>query len=119
MIGEEPYRQRAYYRRVSAYVVVDIHRTDQERAARYSARSGPSVERHGGRFLARGGKTVTLEGGWDPERLVVIEFESVAAAKAWYDSADYSEIRAIRDGAGEWRMVVVEGMPPGPVSLDP
>ena len=67
VIGGEPYRQRAYHRRVAAYVVVDIHRTDLERAARYSARSGPSVERHGGRFLARGGKTVTLEGGWDPD----------------------------------------------------
>ena len=46
----------------------------------------------------------------------MIEFESVAAAKAWYDSADYRKIRAIRDSAGEWRMVVVEEMPPGPVS---
>lgn len=51
-----------------------------------------------------------LEGGLDPERLVVIEFESVEAAEAWYDSVDYREIRAIREGAGEWRMVVVEGM---------
>lgn len=103
---------------MAAYVVVDVHRTDLERAARYSERSGPSVERHGGRFLARGGTTVTLEGDWDPERLVVIEFESVVAAKAWYDSADYREIRAIRDGAGEWRMVVVEGMPSGPFSSE-
>ncbi len=97
---------------MAAYVVVDVHRTDMERAARYSAQSGPSVERHGGRFLARGGKTVTLEGGWDPERLVVIEFESVDAAKAWYDSEEYREIREIRDGAGTWRMVVIEGVVP-------
>ena len=96
---------------MAAYVVVDVHRTDLERAGRYSEQSGPSVERHGGRFLARGGRTVTLEGGWGPERLVVIEFESVEAAQAWYDSVDYGDIRAIREGAGEWRMVVIEGMP--------
>jgi uncharacterized protein (DUF1330 family) len=42
--------------------------------------------------------------------LVVIEFESVGAAQAWYDSDDYREIRKMRDGAGEWRMVVVEGV---------
>ncbi len=58
-----------------AYLVVDVHRTDRERASRYSERSGPSVVRHGGRYLARGGTTVTLEGDWEPDRLVVIEFE--------------------------------------------
>jgi uncharacterized protein (DUF1330 family) len=95
---------------MAAYLVVDIHRTNVEQATRYSARSGPSVERHGGRYLARGGETVTLEGDWDPERLVVIEFESVEAARAWYESADYQEIKTLREGAGEWRMVVVEGV---------
>ena len=76
-----------------AYLVVDVHRTDRERASRYSERSGPSVVRHGGRYLARGRATATLEGDWEPDRLVVIEFESVEAARAWYDSDDYREIR--------------------------
>jgi uncharacterized protein (DUF1330 family) len=42
----------------------------------------------------------------------VIEFASVEAARAWYDSADYQEIKTLREGAGEWRMVVVEGVRP-------
>jgi uncharacterized protein (DUF1330 family) len=95
---------------VAAYVVVDVDRTDPERAARYSEMSGPSVERHGGRFLARGGALAVLEGDWNPSRLVVIEFASVEAAQAWYDSDDYREARAVRDGAGTWRMVVVTGI---------
>ena len=95
---------------MAAYVVVDVLRTDLGPAARYSEQSGPSVARHGGRFLARGGRTEVLEGQWDPERLVVIEFQSVEAAKAWYDSEDYRAIREIRRGAGEWRMVLVEGL---------
>jgi len=93
-----------------AYLVVDVHRTDPERASRYSERSGPSVVRHGGRYLARGGTTVTLEGDWEPDRLVVIEFESIEAAQAWYDSDHYRDIRRMREGAGEWRMVVVDGV---------
>ena len=93
-----------------AYVVVDVQRTDLERALRYSTASGPSVERHGGRFLARGGATQVLEGDWDPERLVIIRFDSAAAAQAWYDSDDYLEARAIREEAGTWRMVVVDGV---------
>ena len=95
---------------MAAYVVVDVQRSDLERAARYSEASGPSVERHGGRFLARGGATLVLEGDWDPERLVVIEFESADAAQAWFDSDDYREARAIREDAGTWRMVVVDGV---------
>jgi len=95
---------------VAAYVVVDVERTDLERAARYSEMSGPSVERHGGRFLARGGALDVLEGDWEPERLVVIEFASTEAARAWFDSDDYREARAVREGAGNWRMVVVNGV---------
>jgi uncharacterized protein (DUF1330 family) len=95
---------------VAAYVVVDVERTDLERAAQYSEMSGPSVERHGGRFLARGGALDVLEGDWEPERLVVIEFASTDAARAWFDSDDYREARAVREGAGNWRMVVVNGV---------
>jgi len=94
---------------VAAYVVVDVERTDLERAARYSEMSGPSVERHGGRFLARGGAIRVLEGSWQPQRLVVIEFESADAAQAWYDSEDYRAARGVRRDAGNWRMVVVDG----------
>ena len=72
--------------------------------------SGPSVARHGGRFLARGGALDVLEGDWEPERLVVIEFASTEAARAWFDSDDYREARAVREGAGNWRMVVVDGV---------
>jgi uncharacterized protein (DUF1330 family) len=95
---------------VPAYVVVDVERTDPERAARYSEMSGPSVARHGGRFLARGGALRVLEGEWQPERLVIIEFASADAARIWYESDDYREARAVREGAGSWRMVVVDGV---------
>lgn len=44
------------------------------------------------------------------ERLVIIEFESAERAQAWYDAHDFREARAIRDGAGTWRMVIVDGV---------
>src|SRR5438270_3255534 len=95
-----------------AYVVVDVTRTDLDRARRYSQLSKPSVERHGGHFLARGGTTFVLEGDWDPQRLVVIEFPSAQQAREWYESPDYQEARAVREGAGTWQMVIVEGATP-------
>jgi uncharacterized protein (DUF1330 family) len=92
------------------YVVVDITPTDADRAARYRELSGPSVERHGGRFLARGGALTVLEGNWEPARIVIIEFPSSDAAQVWFDSDDYRQARAVREGAGTWRMVVVDGL---------
>jgi uncharacterized protein (DUF1330 family) len=94
---------------MSAYVVVDVQITDAGKGAEYSKLSGPSVERHGGRYVGRGSPAAFLEGDWNPDRVVVIEFASVEAAKQWYDSEDYRHARRVREGAGTWRMVVVEG----------
>jgi uncharacterized protein (DUF1330 family) len=53
---------------------------------------------------------IVLDGDWEPERLVVIEFPSPDAARSWFDSDDYRRARAVREGAGTWQMVVVDGM---------
>jgi uncharacterized protein (DUF1330 family) len=95
---------------VPAYAVIDVDATDEEKAARYRELSGPSVEQHGGRFIVRGGAMDVLEGDWRPKRLVVIEFPSADAARTWYESEEYREARAVREGAGAWRMVVVDGV---------
>ena len=92
--------------------MVDVRITDPERAARYAAVSPATVERYGGRYLARGGAISVLEGGWDPKRLVVIEFPSIEKAREWYDSPEYREVRRLREGAGEWRVLLVEGVDP-------
>ena len=95
-----------------AYVVVEVRITDPERATRYAAVSPATVERYGGRYLARGGAISVLEGGWDPKRLVVIEFPSIEKAREWYGSPEYREVRRLREGAGEWRVLLVEGVDP-------
>ena len=95
---------------MSAYVIVDVTQTDADAAARYRELAGPAVARHGGRYVARGGAIGTLEGDWAPERIVIIEFASVDAARAWYESTEYSEARAVRAHAGRWNMIVVEGV---------
>ena len=94
---------------MAGYVVVELETSDHECMARYRELSGPSVERHGGRFLVRGGRFELLEGDWNPERLVVIEFPSVEQAREWYESEDYREARAVRAGAARLQMLLVEG----------
>jgi uncharacterized protein (DUF1330 family) len=95
---------------MSAYVVVEVETHDPELTARYRERTTPTVIAHNGRFVVRGGKCETLEGGWEPERIVIIEFPTVAAAKAWWSSEDYAEPKEMRQRAGKTRMIVVEGV---------
>jgi uncharacterized protein (DUF1330 family) len=95
---------------MAAYVIAEVDVLDPEQYARYGAAVPASLEAHGGRFLARGGETVTLEGGWMPRRIVVIEFDDLGAAQRWYDSPEYRQARVIREGAAVMRMIAVAGV---------
>jgi uncharacterized protein (DUF1330 family) len=92
-----------------AYVIVDVEVTDPTAYGRYRELSGPALEKYGGRFLARGGETWVLEGSHQPHRVVISEFDSVDAAKQWYDSPEYREARAVRADAANGSFILVEG----------
>ena len=92
-----------------AYVIVETDVTDPEQYERYKAAAADAVAAAGGRYLARGGELAVLEGDWRPPRLVVLEFEDLAAAKRWYDSERYREARRLRQGAARLRLVAVQG----------
>jgi uncharacterized protein (DUF1330 family) len=64
-----------------AYVVIETDVTDPERYEQYKAAGSLSVAAAGGRYLVRGGELVVLEGDWQPSRLVVLEFEDLAAVR--------------------------------------
>jgi len=94
---------------MSAYIIVQVNVKDPQRYEAYKKMVPPSLEVSGGRFLARGGAVENLEGEWNPARLVVIEFADVAKAKAWWDSPEYAEAKALRQATAETEMIVVEG----------
>lgn len=94
---------------MSAYWCSRVHVTDPETYAKYAALAGPAIEKHGGVFLARGGRQEILEGG-NYERSVVARFPSVEQAVACYNSPEYSEARAYTIGTSERHMVAVEGI---------
>lgn len=95
---------------MSAYVIVDIDIHDAAGYEKYRQQASPTVAAYGGRYLARGGWTEVLEGTWQPNRLVVLEFESVERAKAWLNSPEYTPLRAIRHRTATSNMVVIEGV---------
>ncbi len=96
---------------LKGYIVAEVKVRDAEAMARYRPLSQAAVEKFGGRFLIRGGVAEVLEGGWlPPERLIVVEFDSVEQASAFYHSPEYQAARQVREGAGEMNMLLVSGV---------
>lgn len=93
-----------------AYIVVDGRIHDAAAMARYRELATVAVEQYGGRYLVRGGACETLEGGWSPERVVIVAFPSMAVARSFYESPEYGAARAARQGAAEFEMLLVEGL---------
>ena len=90
------------------YWIARIDVRDAERYKDYVTTAAPAFAEFGAHFLARGGAVTELEGG-ARARNVVIEFPSVAAAKACYDSPAYTEAKRIRQQCADGEMIIVEG----------
>lgn len=95
-----------------AYIIARIRVTDPSKYAEYMKATPAAIAKHGGRFIVRGGAVVNLEGAEETSRLVVLEFPSIDAAKAFYYSTDYQEARALREGAAEAQFIAVDGVSP-------
>ncbi len=93
-----------------AFLVVQIEVVNKEKYDSYKQMVPPSLLPYGGRFVVRGGKLETLEGTWSPERFVIIEFPSVAQAKAWWNSPEYAHAKAIRQESARTQLILVEGV---------
>jgi uncharacterized protein (DUF1330 family) len=98
----------------AAYLVVDARVHDAQGIARYRALAEHAVAGFGGRYLARGGATETLEGDWVPQRLVIVAFPSMEAARRFYDSPEYRAAREARAGIADFEMLLTEGLEEAP-----
>jgi len=93
-----------------AYVIFDVEIRDSERYQHFMSQVKPALEAAGGRYLARGGAHKVYEGDWNPRRIVVLEFPSVAAFEAFYHGELYQGLKHIRDECSSARLVSVEGL---------
>jgi uncharacterized protein (DUF1330 family) len=94
----------------SAYYIADFEVTDREAIKPYSASVEATFKPFGGRFIVRGGDPVPLEGNSPKGRLVIIEFDSMDQAKAWYNSPVYAQLRPVRQKAGRSNVYFVQGL---------
>ena len=95
---------------MSAYVIVEINVTDPVGYEEYKKHAAATVRQHGGKYIARGGKTEVLEGDWKPNRIVVLQFESMERAKEWLNCEEYREPRKMRHRTAKTNMILVEGV---------
>ncbi len=93
-----------------AYVIANVEVTDPAGFEDYRKQVPATIAAYGGRYLVRGGRTETKEGSWSPNRLIVLEFESLARARAWLDSPEYRPLIALRQRTAKTDLVLAEGV---------
>ena len=95
---------------MTAYLLIRVAVTEWDRYREYMALTPAALAKYQGRFIARGGESITLEGPEETRRLALVEFPSLEHAKAFYRSPEYQAAKALRDGACEAEFVAVEGL---------
>jgi len=95
---------------MAGYVIVEIEVTDPLGYEEYKKLAGATVTKYGGKYIVRGGAVETLEGDWQPKRIVILQFENVPRAKEWLNCPEYREPRKMRHRTAKTKMIVVEGL---------
>ena len=93
-----------------AYVYANVEVTDPVAYEAYRREVPALIEKHGGRYLVRGGAVVMLEGEGIPQRQVILEFPDMAQLQAFYRSPEYQRLIAIRQGASRGTLFAIEGV---------
>lgn len=93
---------------MAAFLIVDVPGVNDEPTYPKYQQGAPA---HGGTYLVHGGQVETLEGNWRPNRVVVVRFRSVEAARNWWRDPTYSELKAMRQRSTTTNMILVEGLP--------
>ena len=93
------------------YVIAEVDVTDPGTFQKYAEKTPGTIAPFNGRYIIRGGKTLSLEGD-APKRFVVIAFDSMEKAKAWEDSPAYEAIKPIRHSSAKSRVFIAEGVSP-------
>ena len=95
---------------MAAYLVVDIAVTNPAQFEQYKKLAPAAIAKYGGRYVIRGGAYEVLEGDWKPQRVTVVEFDSMEKARAFYASPEYQTAIKARAGAAKMNMLLVQGV---------
>jgi uncharacterized protein (DUF1330 family) len=96
--------------KMPAYVIARVEVTDWDKYNEYLKVGPGTIAQYGGRFIARNGEKATLEGPEETRRMIILEFPSLAKAKAWYNSKEYQDAKKLRAGASIGSLVAIDGV---------
>jgi uncharacterized protein (DUF1330 family) len=94
------------------YLIAEVQVTDPEAYKPYIPKAAQIVAQYGGQYLARGGKTESLEGAEPAGRVAIVQFPNMADLQKFWNSPEYREVAPIRRGASKSRFFVIEGVSP-------
>ena len=100
---------------MNGYVIADLTVTDSEMFDDYKRKVGSTIEKYGGKAIImasnkKEGAIDIVEGDWNPNLFVVIQFDSVDKAKEWYNSREYTDIVGLRFNSSNAQLNIVEGV---------
>ena len=95
---------------MAAYLVVDIDVSNPAQFEEYKKLAPSAIAKYGGRYIIRGGAYEVLEGAWEPQRVTVVEFDSMEKGRAFYNSPEYQAAIKARKGAANMKMLLVQGV---------
>ena len=95
---------------MAGYVIVDVTVTDPVAYQEYTKLVPATIAAYGGEYIIRGGAVEVVEGDWKPARFVVLKFESVARAKEWLYSPEYTPLKQMRFASAISHMIIVDGV---------
>jgi uncharacterized protein (DUF1330 family) len=95
---------------MAAYLVVDIEISNPAQFEEYKKLAPAAIAKYGGRYIIRGGAYEALEGDWKPERVTIVEFDSMEKGRAFYNSPEYQAAIKARAGAANFKALLVQGV---------
>ena len=95
---------------MAGYAIISVEVKDEAAYNSVLDQVPAIVAAHGGRYLVQGGTAEVIRGDWRPDRLVVLEFDTVEQAKRWQEADDYADVREKLNQATDTQIVIVEGV---------
>ena len=94
------------------YIVIEakLKASEIKRFGAYAAQVPALVSKFGGRYLVLGGTHTSLEGDWETTKLVLHKWPNAATAHAFWTSPEYQALKQLRQGTGDFRIMLLEGL---------
>ena len=94
---------------MKGYLVLDLSISNLDEFREYIEKIPAFIQKHGGRYLVQGVKPEVMEGNWNPERMVILEFPSPEVAKDFLTDPEAQPLFSIRHKTTTSKLVLAEG----------